>query len=55
MTWDDDEYTHIDDNDGGVESDGDICERCECTRDQHEDGGPCMSCGPKRCRKFKES
>ncbi len=48
-----DDFYHIDDDDGGVDSGGDICERCECTRDQHEDGkGPC-ACG--RCKKFKES
>jgi hypothetical protein len=49
---DDDEAMRIEDDDGGVESDGDICERCDCPRDHHEEGkGPC-SCG--RCRKFVE-
>jgi hypothetical protein len=49
----DEEEYHIDDDDGGIESDGDICEKCECPRDAHEDGkGPCY-CG--HCRRFKES
>lgn len=53
MTWDDDEYTHIDDDDGGTESDGDICERCECERYEHSEGVNECSCG--RCPRFKES
>jgi len=52
--FDEDDAVHIDDDDGGTDSDGDICERCECTREMHEDGkGACMMCD--RCRKFKES
>jgi hypothetical protein len=44
---------HIDDDDGGTDSDGDICERCECTRETHEASkGACTVCD--RCRKFKE-
>ena len=42
----------ISDDDGGTDSAGDICERCECPRDAHEDGGECI-CG--KCRKFKDS
>lgn len=58
MSHEDDDYEeeayHIDDDDGGIESDSDICDRCECTRGDHEGGtGPCDACG--RCRKFKES
>lgn len=44
------EAYHIEDDDGGIEADGDICERCECPRDAHGDDG--CACG--RCRKFKE-
>jgi hypothetical protein len=48
----DDEYAHIDDDDGGVESDADPCDRCECPRDIHDDSkGECV-CGA--CPAFKE-
>jgi hypothetical protein len=50
---DEDEAYHIDDDDGGADSDADICERCECCRDLHEDGIGACGCG--RCKKFKNS
>jgi len=50
----DDEVVRIADDDGGTDSDGDICDRCDCPRSAHEDGkGECSACG--RCRKFKET
>jgi len=51
--FDDDDAVRIDDDDGGTDSDGDICERCECIRARHEDGVGECACG--RCRKFKGS
>jgi hypothetical protein len=46
-----DDAGHIDDDDGGIESDGDICEKCEHPRDMHEDDkGACGACN---CKKFK--
>lgn len=52
MSHDYDEYYYADDDDTDIESDGDICEKCSCPRDAHDDGeGPCLRCG--RCRKFK--
>jgi hypothetical protein len=51
--FDDDDAVHIDDDDGGTDSDADICDRCEDPRSAHEDGkGACTQCN--RCRKFKE-
>ena len=48
----DEDAIRIDDSDGDTSSDGDICERCECTREEHTgDRGEC-SCG--RCRKFQD-
>lgn len=49
MPFDDDCY-HIDDDDGGTEGDGDVCDRCYCARTKHEDGIGACDCG--RCRKF---
>jgi hypothetical protein len=50
----DDDCVPIEDDDGGVESDGDICDRrsCECPRSEHENGKGACACG--RCKKFKE-
>ena len=54
VDFDEDDAVHIDDDDGGTDSDADICARCEDTREMHTDGaGECMACN--RCRKFKES
>ncbi len=51
---DEDEAYHIDDDDGGTDADGDICEGCDCARVDHEEGnGRCNRCGS--CNKFKES
>jgi hypothetical protein len=47
----DDDYAHIDDDDGGVDSDADPCDRCECPRGQHAEGRGACLCG---CRKFKD-
>lgn len=52
MPFDEDDAYHIDDDDGGLEADGDICDRCDCTREMHEDGKGECACG--RCRKFKD-
>lgn len=53
--FEEEEAYHIDDDDGGTESDGDPCGRCDCPRSAHsatgcspDDGG----CG--KCRKFVE-
>ena len=56
VDYDDDDAVHIDDDDGGTDSDADICDRCDCPRDMHdEDGkGACLVCGDRRCKKFKE-
>jgi hypothetical protein len=52
MPWDEDDAFLVDDDDTDIESDGDVCEKCYCPRDHHEDNaGPCQ-CG--RCRKFKQ-
>lgn len=49
----DDEYYRVDDDDSDIESDGDVCERCDHERGAHEDGeGPCNLCA--RCKRFKE-
>lgn len=51
----DEDYDVIEDDDGGTESDSDICVRsgCEHERGQHEEGiGACTKC--KKCKAFKE-
>lgn len=49
----DDDYYRVDDDDEAIESDGDVCERCDHERADHEDNeGPCNLC--ERCRGFKE-
>lgn len=51
--FDEDDVVHIDDDDGGTDSDADICDRCNCSRGDHEEGtSACTRCG--KCRKFKE-
>jgi hypothetical protein len=53
MTWDDEEAMRIDDEDGDTSSDSDVCDRCGCSRDAHEnDGRGECACGG--CRRFKE-
>jgi len=52
----DEDYEVIEDDDGGTESDSDICDRagCEHERGQHEEGiGACTKC--KKCKAFKDS
>jgi hypothetical protein len=52
MPDDEEEAYLVDDDDNDIEADGDICDRCECPRENHEDGiGECKC---KRCRRFKE-
>lgn len=50
--FEEEEAYHIDDDDGGVESDFDPCDKCYCPRGDHDRDG-CRACG--KCRKFKES
>lgn len=53
MSWDEEEAYRDDDDDSDIESDGDICEKCEHPRAEHENGKGECTCG--RCRRFKES
>ena len=51
--FEDEEAYHIDDDDGGTDSDADPCAKCDCLRESHEGGtGRCTRCG--RCLKFEE-
>ncbi len=49
---DDDDIRHADDDDSDIESEGDLCERCEHPRTNHEDGTGACTCG--KCRRFKD-
>lgn len=40
----DEDLVAIDDSDGGTESDSDLCDRCGCPREAHDDDGACV-CG----------
>ena len=47
----DDDVQHIDDDDGGTETDVDVCERCGHIRSDHTDDAECTRC---KCWFFKE-
>jgi len=51
----DEEPSHIDDDDGGTDSDFDVCDRCGCIRAAHEagTGGQCERC--ESCRAFVDA
>jgi hypothetical protein len=51
---DDEEPQHIVDEDGDVSTEADICTRCDCARNLHEDGkGECAGCGS--CNRFRST
>lgn len=50
----DEEARHIDDDDGGTDSDFDVCDACGCVRAVHDGGdGQCSYC--ERCNTFRDS
>lgn len=51
--YQDEEAFHIDDDDGGTEGALDPCDKCGCSRADHEDDdGACVHC--RTCHEFKE-
>ena len=53
VNFDDDAY-HVADDDGGTDSDYDVCDRCGNIRATHKDGiGPCER--DDRCQAFVEA